>query len=316
VWWRNPVKDAAGSNAALSRPSSFYSARLWRLGLRAARWLPDSISKRAVFGLAWMYCRIVWHRRKVVAQNLLPVLGGDQAAAEQTARKLFGEFALKLNDLWRYEAGAPVSRWQAAWDGWEILAAAQARGRGVLLITLHLGNWELGGAFLAQQGLDLVVLTQSEPEPQLTALRQASRARRRIKTFVVGEDPFAFVEIIKRLQGGGTLAMLLDRPAPATAVPVQFFGRAFAASVAPAELARASGCALIPVYVVRESAGYAAKVLPEIHYDRADLGSRPTRMRLTQEIVTAFEPIIRRYLTQWYHFVPIWPEEIHGAQQR
>jgi lauroyl/myristoyl acyltransferase len=88
----------------------------------------------------------------------------------------------------------------------------------------------------------------------------------------------------------------------------ELFGAPVRASVAAAELARASGCALIGVTVVREPAGFAVKVLPEFTYDRQALGQRDARRDLTQQILRAFEPEIRKHLDQWYHFVPIWPE--------
>ena len=89
---------------------------------------------------------------------------------------------------------------------------------------------------------------------------------------------------------------------------VELFGQPFRASVAAAELARASGCALIGVTMVRQREGYAVKVLPEFAYDRRALGSHEARRELTQQILRAFEPEIREHLDQWYHFVPIWPE--------
>jgi lauroyl/myristoyl acyltransferase len=125
---------------------------------------------------------------------------------------------------------------------------------------------------------------------------------------VIGEDPFAFLEIIKRLQAGAAVALLVDRPPPATAVTVELFGRPFSASVAAAELARASGCALLPVCLPRAGDVYEAHVLPEIPYDRAALSSREARRQFTQEIMRAFEPVIHEHLDQWFHFVPIWPK--------
>ena len=57
---------------------------------------------------------------------------------------------------------------------------------------------------------------------------------------------------------------------------------------------------------IRDS-GYVAHILPEIPYERAALRDRAARLILTQRIMDAFEPAIRFYLNQWYHFVPIWP---------
>ena len=87
---------------------------------------------------------------------------------------------------------------------------------------------------------------------------------------------------------------------------VKLFGRKFHASIAPAELARASGCTLVPVCLPRTERGYSVELLPEMHYDRASLGNREARANLTQEMMRVFEPMIRTHLNQWYHFVPIW----------
>jgi KDO2-lipid IV(A) lauroyltransferase len=247
------------------------------------------------------------HRREIVVQNLLPACGREKSRARKIARELFAEFALKLADLWRYEAGLPIDHLFGQHSGWEYFLEAQKQGRGVLLLTPHLGNWEFGAPWLARQGVALQVITMAEPTDDFTKLRQASRARWNIETIVIGEDPFAFLEVIKRLDRGATVALLVDRPPAATAVTVELFGQPFAASIAAAELARASGCVLLPVYLPRANQAYSAHVLPAIPYDRGTLRDRAVRQRLTQQIISVFEPVIREHLDQWYHFVPIWP---------
>jgi KDO2-lipid IV(A) lauroyltransferase len=260
--------------------------------------------------VAAIYWQFAERRRVVVVDNLLPIFDGNLPETKHAARKLFAQFALKLADLWRYESGAPTKNWFSEWSGWEHFEAAQARGSGVLLVTPHLGNWELGGAFFKQRNTKLLVLTQPEPDDKLTAIRQLSRERWGVETLVIGDkDPFAFVEIIKRLQQGATVALLIDRPPQPTAVKIKLFGRKFFASIAAAELARASGCAILPSYIVRGNDGYRAQIFPEINYDRATIGNRAERITLTQQIVDALAPAIREYATQWYHFVPVWPEE-------
>jgi predicted exporter/lauroyl/myristoyl acyltransferase len=311
VWWKFflGVKTAKAPTNKISAPSQFYGARLWQIGLTLTRLFPKSFFESLAKLAAATYWRLAAHRREIVIQNLLPIFAGDRKSAETAARKLFSEFALKLADLWRYEGGVAVADWFVDWNGWEIFTAAAARGRGVLLVTPHLGNWELGGAFMARHGCQLLVLTQAEPDPHLTAMRQASRARWGIETLVVGEDAFAFIEIIKRLQTGVTVALLVDRPPAPTAVEVKLFGQNFSGSIAAAELARASGCAIVPTFIVREAGGYRAQILPEIIYDRAVIGNRDARIQLTQEILRAFEPVIRQHPSQWFHFVPVWPDD-------
>jgi KDO2-lipid IV(A) lauroyltransferase len=256
-----------------------------------------------------MYWRLNSQRRETVTENLLPALAGDYRRASALSRELFRNFAIKLADLWRYESGLQIEHLVLEWRGWEHFEAARKPGQGLLLITPHLGNWELGAPWLAQRGIRLLVITLQEPDPTLTELRKASRARWGIETLVIGTDPFAFVEIIRRLESGAVVALLIDRPPSPTAVLVELFGRPFAASIAAAELARATGCVLLPVCVPRLERGYRAEVLPPISYARAELGSRAAREALTQQIMRAFEPVILQNLAQWYHFVPIWPPD-------
>jgi predicted RND superfamily exporter protein len=302
------AKSQTPDGRSSATPSSLYRAGVWRLGLVLVRILPARILDRLVSLLAEGYYRLQRTRREAVIGNLLPVLQGDRSAAEKTARRLFRNFALKLVDLWRFEGGMPVRNWMTNDSDRNIIQSVQARGRGVLFITLHLGNWELGGVLLADFGMKLTVLSLAEPDAELTELRTASRARWGIETLIIGQDGFAFVRAIERLQAGAAVAISIDRPPERGAVQVEVFGKPFAVSVAAAELARAAGCALVGVTVVRKREGFALKVLPEFIYDREALGSREARRELTQQILRAFEPEIRKHLDQWYHFILIWPK--------
>ncbi len=317
VWWRTFAmrrqepgaagQESGGSQTQISTPSSLYRSEFWRIGLWIVRVLPRGLC--LVFGkfLASVYCALAGERREIVIQNLLPALKGDRPVATEKTKTLFREFAVKVIDLWQYEAGLPVDYLLGEASGWEHFAKAQASGRGILLLTPHLGNWEFGGPWMARKGITLQVITLAEPGENFTQLRQASRARWNIETLVIGNDPFAFLEIIKRLESGATVALLLDRPPAPSAVEVELYGRRFPASVAAAELARASGCVLLPVYIPRTKDSYAAHILPPVEYDRPSLRDRANRQKLTQEIMRTFEPIIRQHLDQWYHFIPIWP---------
>jgi predicted RND superfamily exporter protein/lauroyl/myristoyl acyltransferase len=302
----SPAPSATG--ASQPRMPAFYRGGLWRLGLACARIFPAVLLKKIAAMLADIYWLLQRQRCEVVVQNFLPVFAGDKSAAEKAARATHRNFAAKLIDLWRVEGGKVVRNWLVNEAELEIIKVARRRGHGTLFITLHLGNWEHGGQLLNQLGIRLTILSQAEPDDGLTDLRKAARARYGVDTLIIGDDGFAFVEVIKQLQAGADLAVSLDRPPERGGVPVEFFGHPFEASLAAAELARASGCALIGVTIVRRPDGYAVKVLPEFVYDRKALGSREARRELTQQILRAFEPEIRKNIDQWYQFTPIWPK--------
>jgi lauroyl/myristoyl acyltransferase len=290
----------------LAVPSSLYRSEFWMLGIAIVRLIPRPICVGVARFFAELYWMLGRRRREIVIQNFLPAVNNDRALATEKAHELFRQFARKIIDLWRYEAGLPIENSFGTARGWEIFEKALAQKRGVLLLTPHLGNWEFGGPWLTKKGVRLLVVTLAEPGQKFTQMRQASRARWNIETVVIGDDGFAFVEIIKQLEAGATVALLVDRPTPATEVTVELFGKPFPASIAAAELARASGCVLLPVFIPREGNTYGAYVLPPIEYDRTGLRDREARIRLTQEIFRAFESPIRQHLDEWYHFIPIW----------
>jgi KDO2-lipid IV(A) lauroyltransferase len=307
-WWKLLRESGIAGKNAPAGPSSLYRADLWRTGRRLVRILPRSVC----LGIGWAAANIYWvfarHRRAVVVANLLPALVGDVRTAKRVARRLFQEMGIKVCDLLRYESGTPIGDLLGESSGFEHIEAARQRKQGTLLITPHLGNWEFGAAWLARSNVDLHVITLAEPGTDFTQVRQAARARWNISTSVIANDMFGFIEIIRKLEAGATVALLLDRPPAGTGVVVELFGRPFLASMAPAELARATGCLLLPVYVPRTLRGYCAHVLTPVEYQRATLRDPIARRELIQKLMFAFEPLIREHIDQWFHFVPIWPD--------
>jgi len=303
-WWlalHAPTPDRPAG--PVSGPSVLYGPLGWRLGASLASRLP----RRGLlcFGavLARTYGLLRPSRRAVVRANLEPVCGRQ---AGEMARVNLAEFGRKMVDLIRFEAGVSAVEWVREGGGWDAFREAMACRRGVLLVTVHLGNWELGTEVLSRLGVRPLVLTAPEPGRGLTEMRAAARARRGADTLVVGTDPFAFVEAIRRLQDGGVVALLLDRPVPGSEVVIEWFGRPFRASGAAAELVRATGCQILPVYVVREGDVYRSHALPCIAYDRSALRSREERVALSGRILRVFEPVIRHFPEQWFHFIPVW----------
>lgn len=302
-----PVVEPAAPPQA-EGPSSLYRGSVWKFALAAARNLPFPIAKSIAAAACQTYRLAQPRRREIIFQNLLPVFNGDANAAQAATTRLFTHFGTKLTDLLRYEAGLSIDHRFTVLENWEAFAIAQKKGNGVLMVTPHLGNWEIGASLMIRKKLPFYAVTQPEPGGDFTELRAASRARRGIETIVVGQDAFAFLEIIKRLQQGAAIAMLIDRPFGPSGVEIELFGKPYLASIAAAELARASGCAVVGGCIVEDKNGYGARFMPEFEYDRRALGNRDGRREFTQKIMHAFEPAIRQYADQWYHFVPVWPK--------
>ncbi len=214
-----------------------------------------------------------------------------------------------LADYFRCGTGDPARAAELLheWRGFEHFEKARALGKGIILVTGHLGNWELGGTLLALRGLPMTVITLEEPSTELTRWRDELRQRLGIKTITVGPGhDFAFVEMMNVLRRNEILAMLVDRPYADTGARVKFCGRDTPFSTAPALLWQHTGAAVVPAFVLQESGGryisFADAPLDfQSHEDK-----RAALVKNTQHLATHFEDIIRKYPEQWFNYVPIW----------
>jgi KDO2-lipid IV(A) lauroyltransferase len=289
------------------RPS-VYSLRAFKLGLTAARLLPRAVAHRVAVALAHRI--YMQHRgaRDASAKNLNVVTGATGDELNQLCSANVSNFAHMLADYFYCAGGGNARGLLGQWEGIEHLEAARRENRGVILVTAHLGNWELGGILLALRGFPMSVVTLEEPTSELTRWRDAYRRKVGISTHAVGPGhDFAIVELIRTLRAGGIVAMLVDRPYAGSGLPVEFFGHKTEFSSAPGLLWQHTGAAVIPAFVLRNESGhYTAFAQAPLAFSkstepRADLAAN------TQLLATHFEHVIRQHPEQWFNYVPIWP---------
>ncbi|HEX4086327.1 MAG TPA: hypothetical protein VHY22_15540 [Chthoniobacteraceae bacterium] len=281
----------------------WYRLDTFRAALRLVSMLPRDIAQEIAgeIGRAG-YC-VAASGREAALANLARITGLRGVMLEELCRENFDRFLRTLSDYFYCSLASheKIRRLVSEWRGFENLAAARARGKGGILVTGHLGNWELGGILLALEGVPLTVVTLEEPDNGLTQWRQAYRRRLGIKTVSVGSgDPFAFVGIVSALRRNEFVALLVDRPYGASAVPVQFFGATACFSSAPALLWQHTGAEVIPAFVLQKPGGsYVSLLAPPVPMD-TDAAAN------VQRIATVFEAVVRRNPEQWFNYVPIW----------
>jgi Kdo2-lipid IVA lauroyltransferase/acyltransferase len=194
-------------------------------------------------------------------------------------------------------------------DSQRPLDEALARGNGAILVSPHMGNWELGGLGLADLGYKLNVLTFREPDEKVNELREKVRGDRGIGIIYVDRDdtsPLAVIEAINALRRNEVLCLLGERDGSSKSIEVEFFGRATPFPVGAAYLALASGAPVIPVFVPLEGAAYAT-LMDEPIYFSGGHGHHAQAVRKGMERLAAvFEIYIKRYPDQWYNFYDFW----------
>lgn len=235
--------------------------------------------------------------------NLMRVLGPAGAPRlEATIATLFKNFAICFADLLTLNR-APIPRLLRYFEGVcgeEHLAAAAAHGRGVIVATAHLGNWELGGRLLAS-GLGRVthVVLSAEEDPSVEMLLRRNGDGIR---FVTQETPTTCLALLAALRRNEVVAVQGDRATDGRAnVLVPFFGEPAAFPLGPFLLARASGAAVVPAFcVLGADATYRIFIEAPIWVREGDEGAG----------LRALVAVIARYVAahpdQWFNFYDFW----------
>jgi KDO2-lipid IV(A) lauroyltransferase len=187
--------------------------------------------------------------------------------------------------------------------GFEHLKKAHEEGKGCLLVTGHLGFFELGGLVMTQLGFPMTALTIPEPSYELTRWRAKFRGRWGVKTIVVGDDSFSVLDITHALQNGDFVASLADRPYNGKGIPVELPHGKILFSTGPALISLLAGCPMIPVGVVGRSDGkFDIEAGPAISPHWLPVGRDETLAHYTRELASALLPLFLRNPEQWYHF--------------
>jgi lauroyl/myristoyl acyltransferase len=253
--------------------------------------------------------------RAAIAANLEAVLGPcGWLERQRRIWRTLRTFSWCLTE--RYERLATERPFKAEAEGLATWREAIAGGRGVVLVTAHLGNWEAGSmAPAASEGVSVHVVRESETDPRaqefLAELIRKRSGERYCTHFA--EDPRLGLDLLDALREGEVVALQGDRPradsrACDRTVDVPLFGRPFPLPVGPAALARAAGAPLVPVFVFREGRRrYRCVFRDPIHVSGED-GRKPAIEAALTRFAADLEWAIRREPHQWFCFRRVWPD--------
>jgi Kdo2-lipid IVA lauroyltransferase/acyltransferase len=256
-----------------------------------------------------LFYLLLGEKRRAVRSNLRVVTGRDDV--ETLVFSLFRTFGQNWCDvmLMMRLRGEKLQALIGRRSSGEPLDQALAAGNGAILVSPHLGNWELGGLGLADLGYKVNVLTFREPDENVNELREAVRNERGIRFIYVDRSdtsPLAIIEAVNALRRNEVLALLGDRDGSSHTIRIEFFGKPTDIPVGPAYLALASGAPVIPVFVPLENGKYST-LMDEAIYFRGGHGQHIEVIRSgMQRLVSYFERYIRQYPDHWYNFYDFW----------
>lgn len=277
--------------------------------LRLSGWLlqvvPASLMYRLAMLAGWCAFYVVRGAREAVTGNMAVVLhqSPTSAAVRTTARSVFQNDAMNWVDTLRIgRLSLDDIQEMVRVDDWPLVERSTALGRGLILVTLHLGNFDLVGQVLSAHGYRLTVpVEHMEPHGLFDFLVQ-QRARNGINIVPVEH---ASRELVRALRSGELVGLAGDRNIAGKVVNVPVFGRQAALPIGPVSLARRMGCPLLFAVGVRDSPGRFRGIIRSVPTTYCgDAASDDARNLAT--FVELMEEIVAQYPGQWLAFRPFW----------
>ena len=251
--------------------------------------------------------------RGAIASNLEPVLGpcGWWRRQRRIYRTMW-RFAWCLSERYERLGGKRQDSAVVTTEGDAHWRQAEDNPEGLILVTAHVGHWELGAMSIPRRRVHVVREEEMDPEAQ-KLMRELFERQAPINDgdggFTVHfarDDPALGLKLLKALRRGEIVAVQGDRPpSSARTITVSVFGRPLDLPSGPAALARAAGVALLPVFVFRRGRRCSELVFrPPIRVaGDGDEALEDAVRRIGAEVEWA----IRREPHQWFCFRELWP---------
>ncbi len=280
---------------------------------RGLGWMPRAVARMfaavLAFKVYWLFGRL----RRVGERNLslaLPQLPSE--ARKKILRGVYRHLGWQLVEFCRMTGyTADNTRAWIRTEGLEHYVAAQARGKGVLVLTGHLGAWELSSFYHSLMGYPMGMVIRRLDNCYLDAYVNGIRCLHGNR--VLHKDDFAR-GLLTAMHAGETVGILMDtNMTPPQGVFVNFFSRPACTAPGLARVALKTGAAVLPGFMLWEPAErrYVLHFGPELTFQQSGDAEADT-LAATQQCNDVLEAWIRRYPDQWLWIHRRWKTRPEG----
>jgi KDO2-lipid IV(A) lauroyltransferase len=280
---------------------------LYRIGEFFAKILPIQVSSVLVSFLCDMHFCFSKTDRQAVEDNLKIVLKTDHVPGPRVRAvfRNFGKYLLEFFTMTKSLQPAFIkSNVHVKNIGY--LNEVLQKGKGGIVISAHLGNWEMGGTVLPTLGFPLSVVALAHKDPRVNALFNAKREA--FGTMVIQTD-VAVRRVVEHLQKNRLVAILADRDFGTRGIVMDFFGRKTMIPKGAAFFSMKTGAPIIPIFFLRTTDGhFEINIYPPIeppHLPDGKITDAAVRGYI-QRYLTIIEDEIRENPSQWLLFREFW----------
>jgi lauroyl/myristoyl acyltransferase len=294
----------------------YHRSAIVRLLLYLTPWFMRTFSRRALHVIRYPFTFFYYlggnSFRRAVRGNLRVVLGeaASDGHVRRITRRVFSNVTKSFADMF-FVSSIPEERWPEVVDppiGKGNIRLALGKGKGAILLTGHVGNWEIGGITLAQANREVHMVYMPDRFAAFEKARLKSRSSHNVTGIPMGSSFDTSLRVIRLLAENRLITMKGDRALNGEGITIPFFGKDTVFPKGPFLVAYISGAPILPAFVVlNENNRYVPIVEDPIEVERT--GNRENDVReLAMRMARVVEKYIRRYPDQWYMFYPFWKQ--------
>ena len=228
------------------------------LGLTCGSFIVRFIPYRYLYGFAHNFAsagyRLAKKQRKIALESLFIAFGREKTPEERTriARECFISMAKSGLELIYLMERPALLKQRVYLEGKENLDGALRKGKGVILVSAHLGNFPLMLAKLSLEGYKVGGIMRPMRNQLVEKVFNEKRVKLNIKTIYSIPRNTCVYNSISSLRDNELLFIPLDQNFGTGGVFVDFFGRKAATATGPVVLARRTGAAILPCFIIRQ----------------------------------------------------------------
>lgn len=279
---------------------------LYRLGEKVALLFP----RRVVYRIADLVSVVyrLWARKDRVAveENIRVILGHNtpKRVVGRYAREVSVNFAYYLVDFFRFKAlDSNYVRSHIHIEGLDVIDRCLARGKGLIVVSGHIANWELAGAAMALSGYPVVCVVLRHRRRNIDDFFRRQREAKGLEVAPLGRAAFG---CLRALRQNKMVALLGDRDFTGAGIACDFFGRQTIIPRGPALLAIKTGAPLVVGIMLRQGRD-RFRLVYEGPIDAPATGEEEEKLqRITREYLDILERYIKDYPGQWLMFRRFW----------
>ncbi len=228
-------------------------------------------------------------------ENLERAYGAQLTAVkkENISKAVFANLGLSILELFMVEKIIRDARRRFTMTGEEHFHAARQRGKGIILITSHLGSWEYLAFLFYLTNTQCSVIVKEIRNQMFNRYVEQKRNQMKLQTL---SQKGAIRAVFQELKKNNTVAILIDQWAGAEGLRTSFFGTPTSTTSVPARLAKRTGAALLPAYCIRRPGGHYEI---QVRAPMMPLDGEDWELKTTEALNRQLEDKIREYPEQW-----------------